>query len=168
MTDALGSAVAPVALALALLDLTGSVTALGLVVGAQSAARVLLLLFGGVAADRLPRHLVLTGSNILAALAQGLLAVAVLRGVDDLGVLTALAVATGATGAFSLPAASALVPETVPAADRQPANALAGSGSRRAPSPAPPPACSSRLSAPDGACSWTLSRTCSPQAATPG
>lgn len=128
VVDALGNAVAPIALAFALLDLTGSVSALGLVVGAQSLARVLLLLFGGVLADRLPRRLVLTGSNVVAALTQALLAVAVLAGVEDLRILTLLAVVTGATGAFSLPAAAALLPETVPPGELRPANALAGIG----------------------------------------
>jgi hypothetical protein len=47
-----GNAVAPVALAFAVLDLTGSAIDLRLVVGARSLASVLLLLFGGVLADR--------------------------------------------------------------------------------------------------------------------
>lgn len=89
---------------------------------------MLLLLFGGVAADRLPRRVVLTGSNVLATVVQGLLAAAVLRGIEDVRVLTALAVLSGATAAFSLPAAAALIPETVPPRDRPPANALVGIG----------------------------------------
>src|SRR5207253_1710717 len=54
VTGFVGGAVAPVALAFAVLDLTGSVRDLGLVVGARSLANVLLLLVGGVLADRLP------------------------------------------------------------------------------------------------------------------
>ena len=61
-TSFLGNAVAPIALAFAVLDLTGSVASLGLVVGARSLANVALLLLGGVVADRLPRPLVLQGS----------------------------------------------------------------------------------------------------------
>lgn len=47
-----GNAVAPVALAFAVLDLTGSAVDLGIVVGARSAAMVVLVLFGGMLADR--------------------------------------------------------------------------------------------------------------------
>lgn len=60
----LGNAIAPIALAFAVLDLTGSVVSLGVVVGARSLANVLLLLFGGVLADRLPRPLVLQGRGV--------------------------------------------------------------------------------------------------------
>jgi hypothetical protein len=42
----LGNAVAPIALAFAVLDLTGSVRDLGLVVGARSLTNVLFLVFG--------------------------------------------------------------------------------------------------------------------------
>ncbi|MCX4878259.1 MFS transporter [Streptomyces sp. NBC_00847] len=50
-----GNGVAPIALAFAVLDATGSVSSLGLVVGAHSVAGILFLLYGGVLADRLPR-----------------------------------------------------------------------------------------------------------------
>ncbi len=72
--SSLGSGVAPIALGFAVLDLTGSLAALGLVVAARSIANVAALLFGGVAADRWPRHLVLTGAQSLAAVAQGAMA----------------------------------------------------------------------------------------------
>jgi len=51
-----GSAMAPVALAFAVLDLTGSTTDLGIVLAARQIPVLVLLLFGGVWADRLPRH----------------------------------------------------------------------------------------------------------------
>src|SRR5205823_3424427 len=62
----LGNAVAPIALAFAVLDVTGSARDLGLVVAARSTTMAVFLLFGGVVADRLPRHLVLVGSGIAA------------------------------------------------------------------------------------------------------
>jgi MFS family permease len=61
VTSVLGNAVAPVALAFAVLDLTGSPTDLGLVLAARSIANVALLLMGGVFADRLPRSVLLSG-----------------------------------------------------------------------------------------------------------
>lgn len=54
LVNMVGNAVAPVALAFAVLDLTGSVRDLGLVVGARSLMNVLFVLFGGVLADRVP------------------------------------------------------------------------------------------------------------------
>ena len=46
VVNMLGNAVAPIALAFAVLDLTGSVRDLGLVVGARSLANVVFILFG--------------------------------------------------------------------------------------------------------------------------
>ena len=57
--DLVGNAIAPIALAFAVLDLHGSATDLGLVVASRSVMSVLLLLYGGVLADRLPRRLLL-------------------------------------------------------------------------------------------------------------
>ena len=58
-TSSLGSGLVPVALAFAVVDLTGSASALGLVLSAGLVARVCLLLLGGVVADRLPRQRVM-------------------------------------------------------------------------------------------------------------
>src|ERR1041385_1439657 len=75
----IGNGFAPIALAFAVLDLTGSVRDLGLVVGARSSMNVLFLLFGGVIADRLPRHLVMVVSSVLAGLTQAAVAALVLN-----------------------------------------------------------------------------------------
>ena len=61
---------APVALAFAVLDLTGSTADLGIVLAVRQVAVVVLLLYGGVWADRLPRHLVMVTSNLLSGLSQ--------------------------------------------------------------------------------------------------
>ncbi|BCJ74189.1 MFS transporter [Catellatospora sp. IY07-71] len=128
----LGNAVAPIALAFAVLDLTDSAVDLGLVVGARSLANVLFVLFGGVLADRLPRHLVMVGSGVLAALTQGAVAVLVLTGTATIPLLMALGVVNGIVSALSLPAAAAMLPQTVPADLIQPANALTRLGSNAA------------------------------------
>ncbi|MEQ4300776.1 MFS transporter [Plantactinospora sp. B6F1] len=120
----LGNAVAPIALAFAVLDLTGSVRDLGLVVGARSLTHVLFLLFGGVLADRLPRQAVMVVSCALAALTQGAVAALVLTDTATIPGLVALAAVNGVVAAFAWPAAAALVPQTVPAELLQPANAL--------------------------------------------
>ncbi|MFB9902751.1 MFS transporter [Allokutzneria oryzae] len=128
----LGNAVAPIALAFAVLDLTGSVIDLGIVVGARSIANVALLLFGGVLADRLPRALVLQGSTTLAGLTQGLVAAAVLGGFASIPLLACLSVLNGAAAATSMPATASLVPQTVPPGLLRQANALARMGTTTA------------------------------------
>lgn len=60
-----GNGMAQVAMAFAVLDVTGSPSQVGLVVGARSVANVSLLLLGGVIEDRLPRPLVLRGACAL-------------------------------------------------------------------------------------------------------
>ncbi|MGP4014662.1 MFS transporter [Saccharopolyspora sp. 5N708] len=128
----LGNAVAPVALAFAVLDGLGSVVELGLIVACRSAANVVLLLFGGVLADRFPRQHVLMGSSLLAAGSQGFLAAAVLQGFASVPLLTWLSLINGAASAAALPASAALIPQTVPADALRPANALARMGTTSA------------------------------------
>lgn len=132
VVDMLGNAIAPVALAFAVLDLTGSAADLGLVVAARSVANVALVLFGGVLADRWKRSTVLVWSNVLSAASQATVAGLVLSGTATVPLLLALSVVNGAAAATSLPAASALVPQTVPAAVLGRANALTRLGSNGA------------------------------------
>ncbi|WP_213456185.1 MFS transporter [Rhizomonospora bruguierae] len=120
----LGNGVAPIALAFAVLDLTGSVRDLGLVVGARSLCNVLFLLYGGVIADRLPRHRVILLTGVMAAVTQGAVATLVLTHTASIGTLMALGAVNGIVTAFELPAASALIPQTLPAGLLQQANAL--------------------------------------------
>jgi MFS family permease len=110
-----GNAMAPVAVAFAVLDLTGSAADLGVVVAARSVANVVVVLAGGVLADRLPRALVLQGSCAAAGISQALAAFAVLTGTASVPLLIVLGVVNGAMAAVSRPASSALIPQTVPA-----------------------------------------------------
>ncbi|MER7116371.1 MFS transporter [Saccharomonospora azurea] len=118
------NAVAPVALAFAVLDLTGSAAMLGLVVAARSVANVVLVLFGGVLADRLPRAVILQGTELGAAASQALLAAAVLGEFATVPLLLVLSVVNGALAAMSLPAAASSTPQTVPSGLLTQANAL--------------------------------------------
>ncbi|SHM50756.1 MFS transporter [Cryptosporangium aurantiacum] len=128
----LGNAVAPIALAFAVLDLTGSVSMLGLIVGARSLANVAFLLLGGVLADRLPRPVVLVGSNVLSGLTQAVVAVLVLTHAAHVPTLIVLSALNGALSALSLPATAALTPQTVPSEILQQANAVMRIGSNTA------------------------------------
>ncbi|MGW5021250.1 MFS transporter [Streptomyces cacaoi] len=123
-----GNSMAPVVLAFAVLDAGGSAVEVGLVVGVRSVCNVVLLLFGGVLADRLPRALVLQGAALLAALVQGAVGAAVLAGRSPLAVLMLLGAVQGAASAVSVPASSALIPLTVSAGALRRANALSRMG----------------------------------------
>ena len=120
----LGNAVAPLALAFAVLDLTGSAADLGLVVGVRSAANVAFLLLGGVIADRFPRQRVLVWSSLGSGLSQAMVAALVLSGTARIPTLLVLGAVNGALSALALPASAALTPQTVPPDVRRPANAL--------------------------------------------
>ncbi|MFC7546384.1 MFS transporter [Plantactinospora sp. GCM10030261] len=124
LVNMLGNAVAPVALTFAVLDLTGSVRDVGLVVGARSLMNVAFVLFGGVVADRIPRRVVLVGSNVLGALTQGAVAALVLTGDATIPLLMALSAANGIVSALAQPASAALTPQTVPPELIQPASAV--------------------------------------------
>jgi MFS family permease len=131
-TGFLGNAVAPIALSFAVLDLTGSVSDLGLVVGARSIAQVVLLLAGGVLADRLPRAVLLQGSSFAAAATTALMAASVLTGFASVPLLAVIGLVNGAVAAVAQPASYSITPETVPAELLQPANALLRIGSNSA------------------------------------
>jgi MFS family permease len=122
--NVLGNAVAPIALAFAIIDLTGSATDLGLVVGARSVANVLFLLVGGVVADRVPRKLVLIGSMTTAALSQSAVTALVFSGSAKIGALMALSAVNGMAAAFAMPATAALLGQVIPAEERQRGNAI--------------------------------------------
>jgi MFS family permease len=126
LVSLLGTAVAPIALAFAVLDLTGSKTDLGIVLAANWVPQLFLVLFGGVFADRLPRHLVMVGSNAISAAAQGAIAALLLTGTARLWHLIALQVVRGAAFSFFFPASQGLVPETVRPNLLQQANVLLG------------------------------------------
>ena len=119
-----GNGLANIAITFAVLDLTGSATDLGLVLAARSIPQVVLLLFGGVIADRLPRHLVLVVSNLVCGLTQTLAATLLLTDHATVGALVAIEAVNGASSAFIFPASAGLLPQTVPAGELQPANAI--------------------------------------------
>jgi predicted MFS family arabinose efflux permease len=121
-----GDRLVPVALAFAVLDLTGKVTDLGIVLACQTVPLVVFVLIGGVWADRLARDRVMLGSDVVRALAQGASATLLLTGNATILELALLQALYGFATAFFGPAATAVVPQTVDAADLQQANALMG------------------------------------------
>jgi MFS family permease len=119
-----GSAMAPVALAFAILNtLHGSATDLGLVLTARQVPAVLFLLFGGVLSDRLPRHRVMVASNLFSGASQAVAATLLLASHAQLWELAALAALNGSSSAFFWPASTGIVPQTVSLPMLQQANA---------------------------------------------
>lgn len=124
MVSFAGTAMAPVALAFAVLELGGSATELGLVLTLAILPQVFFLLAGGVLADRLPRHLLMVGSNVAAGLAQGVAAVLLLSGLAEIWHLAVVAFVRAVASSFFFPAQQGIVPQTVPTEMLQAANAL--------------------------------------------
>lgn len=120
----LGLTAASVAMAFAVLDLGGSATALGQVLAARTVPMVVVLLFGGVLADRFPRTLVLQASNLTSALAQGATAVLLITGHAQLWLVLLLQAGAGVASGVGFPAMAAMVATLVPRDQLQPANAL--------------------------------------------
>src|SRR5919202_5914480 len=83
-TSLLGTGMVGVALSFAVLDLTGSVADLGLVLAAQTIPLVAFLLVGGAVADRLSRRAVMLVSDGARGITQGVLAGLLLTGHAEL------------------------------------------------------------------------------------
>jgi MFS family permease len=120
----LGDRMVAVALAFAVLELGGSASEVGLVLGAAWGPLVVTVLAGGVVADRTSRRAVMVGADLARIATQGTMAVLLISGVAEIWMLAALAGVTGAATGFFNPASTGLLPEVVPADELQPANAL--------------------------------------------
>jgi MFS family permease len=123
-TSALGSSLVPVALAFAVLELTGSASALGLVLASALVSRVAFLLLGGVVADRRPRQTVMLAADLLRTGSQAVVAVLLVTEHARLWHLVVLFALFGAGDAFFSPASTGLVADVVRAERLQQANAL--------------------------------------------
>lgn len=121
----LGSGMAMVALAFAVLEFGGA-TDLGIVLLAREIPIVVLLLLGGVYADRIPRRTILVGSDLVKGAAQVATAALLLTGNANVWNVALLQGAFGVAAAFSRPATIGLVKEAVSDARLQEANALLG------------------------------------------
>jgi predicted MFS family arabinose efflux permease len=120
----IGDCIVIVALALFVIDLTGSPTDLGLVFAAASLPLVAFLLLGGVWADRLPRHRVMIVTDLVRFTLHALLAVLIFTHSTRIWQLIVIEALFGTAEAFFRPAANGLLPQTVPEAEIQQANGL--------------------------------------------
>jgi Major Facilitator Superfamily len=119
-----GDGMAPIAIAFAVLDLTGSATDLGLVLTAHSVVLIALVLVGGVVGDRVSPRLAMIGADIARTISTGLVAALLLTGVAEIWQLALLYAIDGAATAFFNPASNAIVPEVVPGHRLQEGNAV--------------------------------------------
>ncbi|MEU8759336.1 MFS transporter [Streptomyces sp. NPDC048659] len=115
-----GDAMMPVATALAVGALYG-ISGVGVVLGTWTGTFVVLVLFGGVLADRFGARRMMVGADLARVLTQGVLAAAFLTGRPPFWLLVAMAALAGAAVAMFLPGANGMVP--LVAAEPQRANA---------------------------------------------
>lgn len=122
----LGSAMTPVALAFAVLEMTDDPKFLGYVLAAAMIPMLLLLVVGGGVADRLRQDRLLTVTNLGSGLVQAGMAFCVLAG-QNVVFLIPLSFAGGVLQAFIGPAMQGIVPKLVPSGELQKANSLLAS-----------------------------------------
>jgi len=119
-----GDQLQAVALAVLALEVTGSAAVLGTVLAVQAIPRVLLMLIGGVVADRFrPRGVMLTANALQGTLVAMLATVLWLERLETWH-LYAYAAASGMAYAFSIPASNALLPQLVSREQLRSGNAL--------------------------------------------
>jgi MFS family permease len=119
-----GTYLAPIAVAFAILRHGGGATAVGLGFAAWTLAQVAMLAFGGVVGDRLPRRLVMVGSDAASAAVRTAMGLILVSGHAHVWELIALQGCGGAAVAFYSPASYGLVREVVPEEQLQQANGL--------------------------------------------
>jgi MFS family permease len=122
----ISTALAPVALAFGVIEVGGSASDLGLVLAARTAPQLLLLLLGGVIADRLPRHLILMVCGVIGVATHVAAGLVILIGSGSLWQLAALETVNGAAAAFSYPAMGGMLPQLVNKAQMARASSITG------------------------------------------
>jgi len=124
--SALGDGVTTIALAFAVIHISGSATALGLVLAARQASSAAITVAAGVWADRLPRHLVLVAAATVQGVVQAIAGTLVVTGHAHVWMLVVLALVFGLADGFVIPTSQGLIPLIVSSTRLQQANALLG------------------------------------------
>ncbi|HEY6961924.1 MAG TPA: MFS transporter [Gaiellaceae bacterium] len=126
VSSGVGDALVPVALTFAVLAIDRSSTALGVVLGTLTVSRVAFTLAGGVVADRLSRRTIMVGCDLVRMAVEAFTATMLFTHNMTLPLFVATGALFGTASAFFGPASDGLVPQTITAANLQPANALLG------------------------------------------
>jgi MFS family permease len=121
----IGDAIVVVALALYVTQI-GSPTDVGIVLAAHTLPLVAFLAIGGVWADRLPRQKVMIATDLVRFALHAALAALIFAGTVAIWQIVVIEALFGAAEAFSKPATTGLVPQTVPEEEIQHAWAATG------------------------------------------
>ncbi len=124
LVNGAGSTMGNIALVFAVLEVSSSPSALGIVLAAETIPQVVLMLAGGVIADRFGRTVTIQLSNIVSGLTALAIAALVISGEAQLWQLAALSVVNGAASAIGFPALASVMPQLVPREQLQAANVL--------------------------------------------
>jgi MFS family permease len=124
LASAFGDGMVTVALAFAVLDVTGSTAALGWVLGTRAALTIAALLLGGAVADRWSQRPVMVAADVIRCGSQAILAGLLFAGAARLWQILLLYAVHGACSGFFDPAVSALAPQCGPESQLLQANAL--------------------------------------------
>lgn len=121
-----GTAMAPIAMAFGVLELTGSTKDSAIVIAAPTTAQILILLMGGVLADRTSRQRMLVTADILAMCSQMTIAILFLSGHATVPLLAGFMLVSGVAYALRTPAATGFIPQIVSREELHAANSLLG------------------------------------------
>ena len=124
LASVLGDRIVTVALALFVIDLTGSATDLGFVLAAHAIPLVAFMLIGGVWADRVKRHRLMVVTDLARFVLHATLAALILTGGVEIWQVVVIEALFGTAEAFFRPAATGVLPQTVPEPEIQEASAL--------------------------------------------
>ncbi|HWJ81397.1 MAG TPA: MFS transporter [Nocardioides sp.] len=124
--DLVGDIMGSIALSFAVLTVSSSPGALGLVLAAHSIPMILFLLVGGVLADRFGRTIVIQVSNLTAGASALAMAALVISGTAQIWQLVVLSAVNGVAAAANQPALAGLLPQLAPEGSLQQAQALNG------------------------------------------
>lgn len=125
-TSLLGTSMASLALAFAVLGSGGTPVDLGYVFAAGIVPQVLFLVIGGVVADARGRRVVMLAAEAGCGCAQAVLAVSLFAGRPPVWLFVAVALARGTGEAFFTPALTGLTPQITSPGELGNANALLG------------------------------------------
>ncbi len=121
-----GTAMAPIAIAFGVLELTGSTSDAAIVIAAPTITSIVVLLVGGVLADRTSRQRIIIFAEVLAMFAQVFIACLFLSNTATVRALTLLMLVNGIAVALNMPAAMGLITQIVERDELQAMNALLG------------------------------------------
>ncbi|MGR6913613.1 MFS transporter [[Actinomadura] parvosata] len=114
ISSTIGTTVAPLGLAFAIIESGGGAAALGLVLMGGLLIFLAVTPAAGVAADRLPRLSIIVACQLVCGMSQLIAATLVVTGTASVWSLAGLEMVAGAAGAFFQPAVKGLVPQLVP------------------------------------------------------